>query len=267
MITGLLAAALLLGAAPADPQYLFADSFNHGLRSEWSVRGTDYEEGMTHARGSRRAVSVSNGMLHLRVLADGGNYLNGHIGTEGRFEFAYGWAAARIRFSPFAGSHGAFWLLAPKAVTDFSGVEVDVAEDFGANRPNRKRGVEMHHNVWYLPLIPGNPLEQITRTTNSTEFSRWHEEFHTFAVHWTPTRYAFYIDSVRVATIFGGLNATPRFLVLSLLTRDWEIPDLLTHNLDTYEMDVDWVRVWRQATTLRLGGLHDRAGFVRSDWG
>lgn len=246
MIVGLLAAALLVGAAPADP--LFADSFNHGLSSAWSVRGTDYEDGMTYARGSSRAVSVSHGMLHLRVLPDPdhpGHYLNGHIGTEGKFEFTYGWAAAKVRFSPFAGSHGAFWLLAPKAITDLSGAEVDVAEDFGANRPNRKRGVLVHHNVWRVPLIPGAQLEQLTRTTNSTEFSAWHREFHTFAVHWTSTRYAFYIDNVRVATIFGGLNPTPRFLVLSLLTRDWEIPDLLTHSLDTYVIDVDWIRVWR----------------------
>jgi len=246
----------LLGVVLAPTRtFLFVDQFNCAdLRPVWTTRGTDYQVGSTLARGSDLAASVSRGVLSLRVMADPkhpGSYLNGHVGTEGDFEFARGWAAARIRVPPFAGSHAAFWILTPTVVGDIAGHEVDVMESFGSPRPNAAKGTNVWHGVWYpdpdeLPV--GFPFVQVHEATNSAVFGGppWHQGFHVYAVHWTPSRYSFWIDGRRVAVVRVGLTGTPKFLILSLLTRDWEVPDLTTHSLDTYVMSVDWVKVWRQ---------------------
>lgn len=255
-----LALLALFVAAPADAApdraFLFVDQFNGTeLRPIWHTRGTDYEVGSTLARGDDSAASIRDGMLRLRVLADPahpGRYLNGHIGTEARFEFARGWAAVRAKVPPFPGSHAAFWVLTPTVLGDRAGHEVDVMESFGSDRPNAAKGTNVWHSVWYPdpavePLL-GFPFVQETRSTNSAEFGTppWWRRFHVFALHWTPSRYSFWIDGVRVAVISVGLTGVPKFLILSLLTRDWEVPSLLVHGLRSMVFRVDWVKVWRQ---------------------
>ena len=37
-------------------------------------------------------------------------YLNGHVGTDLRFTFRYGTAAARVKFQKPRGMHGSFWM-------------------------------------------------------------------------------------------------------------------------------------------------------------
>jgi len=265
VIAVLLVGALLMGPAPPvaerpERTYLFHDEFNGDhLRQVWQTRGTSYELGSTVARGSHQAAIVRNGILRLRVIpdpADQTRYLNGHIGTEGRFEFDRGWAAARVRVPPFSGSHAAFWILTPTVIGDQAGHEVDVMESFGRSRPNGPGGTNVWHGVWYPdPTLPaGSPFVQEAAAANSETYGQqpWHRDFHVYAVHWTPTRYSFYIDGTRVGVIRLGLTGVPKFLILSLLTRDWEVPALLTHDLATYVMRVDWVRVWAAKGAQRL---------------
>src|SRR5690606_31900979 len=62
--------------------------------------------------------------------------LNGHIGTENKFSFKYGVAAARIKFPKAEGQHGAFWLqpqtrVATSVNPKLTGAEIDIIESFG----------------------------------------------------------------------------------------------------------------------------------------
>ena len=60
-----------------------------------------------------------------------------------------------------------------------------------------------------------------------------------------PDRYEFYIDGRHTGTITKGLSDTPKYVVFSMLARDWENEDLKEHALDTYVMKVKWLKVWQ----------------------
>ena len=70
------------------------------LGAVWSTRGQDYREDSTLAKSSGSASVIKDGELLLKVIADPdnpGKVLTGHEGTEGKFEFVYGKATARIK--------------------------------------------------------------------------------------------------------------------------------------------------------------------------
>jgi beta-glucanase (GH16 family) len=68
-----------------------------------------------------------------------------------------------------------------------------------------------------------------------------------FSVEWTPTAYIFRVDGVETYRQTKNISGAPEYLVLSLLSSDWELPDLDTSKLPV-DMKVDWVRVWQQPT-------------------
>ena len=102
------------------------------LGALWSTRGQDYREDSTLAKSSGSASVIKNGELLLKVIKDPNNpgkVLTGHEGTEGKFEFTYGKATARIMMPPFHGAHAGFWIQSkdPYAV---GRPEIDVVECF-----------------------------------------------------------------------------------------------------------------------------------------
>jgi hypothetical protein len=64
---------------------------------------------------------------------------------------------------------------------------------------------------------------------------------HVYSVEWSPDGYVFRVDGHETYRTSQGLSQTPQFLILSLLTSDWELPRLKP---PYGQMDVDWVRVW-----------------------
>ena len=81
---------------------------------------------------------------------------------------------------------------------------------------------------------------------NSKDFgASWHEEYHDYSVLWTPDRYEFSIDGRHTGTITKGLSDTPKYIVLSMLARDWESEWLKEHSLEKYVMHVKWLKVWQ----------------------
>ena len=111
----------------------FSDEFSGTkLKAHWDQRGQEHnpEAKRGCSMGSPDAVEVKDGTVRLSVLEDPakagtkceafdaegkslGEYdwrLNGHISTEDTLSFRYGFAAARIKFQPLRGQHGAFWM-------------------------------------------------------------------------------------------------------------------------------------------------------------
>lgn len=170
------------------------------------------------------------------------SYLNAHIGTQGRFAFRYGVAAARVRFQRPTGMHGAFWLqVADRGITR----EIDTAEFFGEyfrDNPQGGLGTFVHAETKVGRLQPAN-LSWLAKGDS------WWTRYHVFSVEWTPTRYAFRVDGRQIWTTTSGLSDRDEFLVLSLLTTDYELGRMPDKDLkDEPSMSVDWVRVWQDAT-------------------
>lgn len=217
------------------------------------------------ARTAKEAVTVGGGLVNLFVRPDpaassrcttesdsgepirAGRYLNAHISTEDRWDFAYGVASARVRFQQPQGQHGAFWIQrgwsegTPGGPTR-TGAEIDVAEYYG---DGLERGGLTTFVHWF-----DDQGELTSRGRWSTSFTDrhpadiWSKQFHVYSVKWTPEAYVFYIDGVEVNRITEGLTGIDQFLVLSNLTSNWELPRMRPGQPDG-RMSVDWVRVWQ----------------------
>jgi beta-glucanase (GH16 family) len=215
-------------------------------------------------------VAVGGGTLRISVLADpartnercaayddSGNYLgdyrwrlNGHVSTQHGFDFQYGVAAARMRFPQAQGQHGAFWLQ-PRGLLDDRptpwGAEIDVIEYYGAQNGVRARmSSTVHQHPAASPASTqtvGGPLTDPDRYLESRT-DRWWRNFHVFSVEWTPREYVFRIDGQETLRTSRGVSHHPEFLILSLLSSDFELGRLGGDERLPQHADVDWVAAW-----------------------
>lgn len=124
-----------------------------------------------------------------------------------------------------------------------SGAEIDIVEYFGEGYPqgglasflyylNSKNESEKVGGVWpkaTRQLPPGDD---------------WWRSYHVFSVEWTKKQYIFRVDEREIFRTKEGVSGVPQYLILSLLTSDWELPKLDKSTLPS-TMHVDWVRVWQ----------------------
>ncbi|MBC2931646.1 family 16 glycosylhydrolase [Nocardioides sp. zg-1228] len=244
------------------PAATFTDDFDDDSvdveGATWVTRDQGYIGVRTCSRASSDAAEVTDGVLRLSVLEDPDRKgdectlpgrrkkfpyrLNGHVGTEGTVGFTYGFAAARIKTQAARGQHAAFWMQAvggqrsggPKK----GGAEIDVIEYFGGGHPEGgltsftyyldKAGKKQTVGGW---LPDGKELGD-----------DWAEQFHVFSLEWTPDEYVFRIDDRVTQRLEGPTAGRPEFLILSLLSSDYELPRFDGELPET--MEVDWVRVW-----------------------
>jgi beta-glucanase (GH16 family) len=210
----------------------------------------------TRSVSATQAVAVRGGTLRLMVRQDPGRrnrFLNGHVGTQdGRFAFTYGVAAARIKFQRGQGQHGAFWMKPTFGQTlpgrpGESGAEIDTAEYFGSGYSNGGLGSVVYN---YGVLTPQGEPRRLGAvwpgaTSQLAPGDDWWRRFHVFSVQWTPTQYVFRVDGRPFWRTTQGVSHIEEYLILSLLTSDYELPRLDRSKLPSRAY-VDWVRVWQR---------------------
>lgn len=242
------------------PRASFTDDFDEDSVDEtdgaWHTRDQGHIGVRTCSRADTSGAEVGDGVLELSVLDDpdrdlcqpNGNRkrfpmrLNGHVGTQGTYAFTYGFAAARIRTQSARGQHSAFWMqsvagqkpLGPKE----GGAEIDVMEYFGDDHPQGgltsftyfldKQGEKQTVGGW---------LPDVKKLGDD-----WSKQYHVYSVEWTPKEYVFRIDGRVTQRLEGETSGQPEFLILSLLSSDYELPRFNGKLPET--MEVDWARVW-----------------------
>jgi hypothetical protein len=240
----------------------WTDEFSgSSLSKYWTHRGRTYEPQSFRrcSRGSAQAVRVGDGALRLSVLRDrsrpptcpalrrgeiAGRYayrLNGHVGTDSAFSFKYGVAAARIKFPRLRGQHGSFWMQPVGGMyPGGTGHEIDVTEFFGAKA--KRSGL-----FSYIHRYEGGHVVKTGTTVPDTFLhgprDGWGRNFHVFSVQWTPRTLIFRIDGKETWRVGGRISQVPQYLILSLLSSDYELPQISDRQLPQH-MYVDWVRVW-----------------------
>jgi beta-glucanase (GH16 family) len=122
----------------------------------------------------------------------------------------------------------------PKA----GGAEIDVIEYFGDDHPEGgltsftyfldEKGEKQTKGGW---------LPDVKRLGDD-----WSKKYHVFSVEWTPKEYVFRIDGEITQRLKGETSGQPEFLILSLLSSDYELPRFNGKLPET--MEVDWARVW-----------------------
>lgn len=250
----------------------FGDEFDgDALSSNWYVRGLEYNPAGLRAcsRGSAEAVEVADGELRLQVIADEsrsalcpakkangkslGSFpyrLNGHVATGPSTPFQYGVLAARIKFQRAQGQHGSFWLqsfLEPVGSAAESGAEIDVVEYFGDD--NRDRLASFVYYADGDTLVKEGDFIEDAADFLVDKDDAWWKSYHVFALEWNEDEYVIRIDGREAWRTDQGISQQPQFIVLSLLSSDYELDDLPSPDGLPQTMSVDWVRHWPQPAT------------------
>ncbi|WP_156345441.1 glycoside hydrolase family 16 protein [Verrucomicrobium spinosum] len=229
--------------------------------TKWAVRAPGLRES---AMISAENVSLDGaGRLLLTTTEKDGVIHTGMIGSQGKFSHTYGRWEARIKFHAMEGHHGSFWLQPERREKDvgnnphLTGAEIDIIEWFGAGR---KDGGAASNVYWPgeagQHLHDGGPLDLTPVLKDGRNLS---DDFHVYAVEWTPDEYVFFIDEHEVFRTRAGVSRQPQYAILSLLCADWEAPRLDRSRLPE-SMMVDYVRVYRMRTAAVAVGPSPRAG-------
>jgi hypothetical protein len=247
----------------------FVDEFDGAaLGPAWQHRIQFYNPwgGRACSKGDPSAVAVADGTLRLSSAVDPaatglcaatdehgqplGSFpyrVNGHVSTQHSADFLYGVAAARMRFPRSLGQHAAFWLQPRGLLTTGPtpwGAEVDVVEWYGARGRREVMGSAVHE-----PMPGGTKRQHGGLVRNPDRFlasrsDSWWTRFHVFSVEWTPTEYVFRIDGRVVWRTDEGVSDVPEFLILSMLSSDFELPMVGTDPTPR-TAEVDWVAFWQ----------------------
>jgi hypothetical protein len=203
--------------------------------SKWAVRG---EGPRAVGYVSSEAVTVEDGFLKITAFEKDGNILTGAVGTQGRFMTTYGYFECRAQLQKSPGNWAAFWIQSPGIAKGEDpgeyGVEIDIFEYF------KKSGEDIvSHNLHWAY----GPNQQ---TIGALESKREGvgEGFHTFAVEWTPEKYAFFVDGYKYHEVTRAISHTDEYIILSM-----ELPATMEGLKDSVFPDVfivDYVRVYKK---------------------
>ncbi len=243
---------------------MFTDTFDGtALGDQWSHRVPDYNpEGFRAcSKGGPEAVRVGGGVVRLSVIKDPyrndkcaakqdgkvlGQYayrLNGHISTADKVSFKYGVAAARMKFQKMRGQHASFWLQ-PQG-EGAGGAEIDVIEYFGKGAAKGGLTSFTYHRDSKGKLIKTGDWLKDSDSFLAKKNDAWFKAYHVFSVEWTPSAYIFRIDGQETYRSTKGISSKPEYPILSLLSSDYEIPNLGSDNKLPQHSYVDWVRIWQ----------------------
>jgi beta-glucanase (GH16 family) len=238
------------------PAATYVDEFDERVENAWGTRDQGYAGVRLCSRASDDAAEWVDGVLRLSVINDPKRgacrtkkqfdyRLNGHVGSA--YSFIYGTAAARIKFHQLRGQHGSFWLqgFGPKPIgrAKVTGAEIDVIEYFGDDHPDGG----LTSFVYWHPTAKGKTAGGWLSDT-SAYGDDWSSKFHVFSVEWTPEKYVFRIDGKVTNTITNGISGQHEYIILSLLSSDYELQHLKGEDKLPQNMDVDWVKVWAYPT-------------------
>ncbi len=238
---------------PADYRLVWQDEFEGTKLDDAKWRFPGYKEREAAIMNDEGTVIVSDGTLKLNAFLRGDRLHAAIIQTNGLFQRRYGWFEARMQMHRLQGLHSCFWVQTPtfsKFPNDpaKSGTEMDIMEWFGAGRRSGWAGM----NIYYRgdggsvrsPSIPqfqlmGGPVEGDPKSP----LADMSAGFHTYAMHWTAGAVVYYCDGVEIMRDAKAVSQVDEYIVLSLLSSNWERPRLKIELLPD-SLTVDYVRVY-----------------------
>lgn len=247
----------LLPCSAAPPEgYVLAFEENFDGKELDPKRWTAQEVKRRDAMNTPRAVKVKDGKLILKTFTEDGKHFTGFVGSRGKFEQAFGYWEARVRFFTKSGMWSAFWIHSPSMGNPVgnvkqAGSEIDVME----HRVADQKGKDIRNLVINTVHWDGYGKEHKSASHNMTwkDGGSLQGPWHTYAVLWTPAGYTFFVDGKESWRLDKGISHRPQFIYLTSEVKDkgWagNIPKggFGNENKSTTRMEVDWVRVWKRA--------------------
>lgn len=200
------------GANPSELQYYAEDAF-------------EFLEGIHRIKAEQRSMA-------------GYDYTSGIITSAGKFSMTYGYMEVRAKMPHGQGFWPAVWLLPEDE--DWP-PEIDVLEILG-----HETNTVYMTNHW---LTEANEHVFAQGQLVGPDFA---EDFHIFAVEWSPAEIIWFIDGVERFRTNQGVPAEPMYLLINLAVGgEWPGNPDETTPFPGY-MDLDYVRVYRHSTSQQL---------------
>lgn len=218
-------------------ELFWTDEFNNKKldNSKWNVRGVG-------SRGvgfvTPDALEIKDGKLIIKAFMENDSLKISAVGTQGLLETTYGYFECRAQLPETTGNWAAFWIQSPGISSGEDpgefGTEIDIFEYFKG-----QGGDFVSHNLhWaYGP-------NQKTTGAFLSKVDGIGEGFHTFAVEWTPEKYAFFVDGYKYHEIKEAISHIDEYIILSFEPAH-SLEDLKTATLpDTFI--IDYVKVYKK---------------------
>lgn len=210
----------------------FEDNFNSLDTSKWNI-GT-FDSGMRRAgyyTNDADTLFCEDGNLVMKAIKKNGKYgegiytswlttsknYYGNSRTEDYIGFTQKYGYFEVRCIPLkgVGVWSAFWMMPDSANTKIGssdGAEIDIMESH--YWPQNEQTNVMAHAIHV-----DESLDNLkSATSKSYIIDDFYEEFHTFAMMWTPTEYVFYIDGYETwrTKHYKGVSEVEQYLKLTV---------------------------------------------------
>ena len=204
--------------------------------AKWDYRGLGPRRDAINVKDT---VSLDgDGHLVLTTRRVGDKYHTAMIGTQGKYETAFGYFECRVKLQKQIGHWSAFWIQSPTLGNPVgnpnkAGTEIDVFEYL------RNRGDKIQHTLHWDGY--GTDHKSAQKIAEVPELTRG---WHTVGFLWMPTHYVFYVDGKETWRTDKGVSHRPQYMILSLEVGKWaggiskaELPD---------HFYVDYVRIYKE---------------------
>jgi hypothetical protein len=184
------------------------------------------------------AIEIKDGKLNINAYMENDSLKISAVGTQGRFDTTYGYFECRAQLPKTTGNWAAFWIQSQGISSGEDpgkfGVEIDIFEYF-----KNQGGDFVSHNLHWAY----GPNQKSTGAFLS-KVEDIGEGFHTFAVEWTPEKYAFFIDGLKYYEIKEAISHIDEYIILSFEPAH-SLEDLKGATLpDSYI--IDYVKVYKK---------------------
>jgi beta-glucanase (GH16 family) len=239
------------GAPPSGYKLVWQEEFNGTQLDDKKWKAMD--EPRKGGFSTPKAVKVANGLLTLTTFTDAGKHYTGFITGRGKYEAAYGYFEARIRFFTSPGEWGAFWVTSPtigKPLNDpaKAGTEIDIVEhrimDQKGTDLSRLMAINLHWDGYGKDHKSAGGKGAPPANAPSLQ-GNWH----VYALLWTPDEYVFHLDGVEQWRTKQAVSKRPQYILLTceIKPEGWagKTPPEGYGSLESSKtkMEVDWVRL------------------------
>lgn len=218
------------------------------VKNSNAVIHSRYEENHS-CNGDCPAKGRFTGGIETRLI-EGDNNSNKGTSDTMLFSQAFGYFECRAKLPKSQGLWSAFWLQSSNmrkvGNAGMDGTEIDVFESAFLNSKKSKMG---HALLWDGYGKDGRVADYIGKLEQDL-----YDDYHTYALKWTPEYYVFYIDGVATwATSDGDVSRVKEFLRLTVEIdagdgygpHGQKIGQFSHNNNDNEDFLIDYVKVWQ----------------------
>ena len=241
--------------APEGYVLVWQDEFDAGMEldaNNWTheVKGAGWvnnelQNYVNHKTPEGQLVTqVKSGTLRITALKENGKVYSGRVYAKVKQGWTYGYIEASIKLPKGKGTWPAFWMMPVNFNSWPADGEIDIMEEVGYH-PNYVSS-SLHANA--------HVHSNNTQVTHEMKCDGAEDDFHTYAILWTPTNITTYVDGkVQLSYDNRGLGRddwpydAPFYIILNLAWGgSWGGAQGIDESALPATMEVDYVRVFQK---------------------